>query len=53
MFHEVSVFIWIMIGLALWHFTVLVPDRFWGGISGALLADGARLERRPAREPTT
>jgi hypothetical protein len=25
------------VGLALWHFTVFVPDRFWGGIVGALL----------------
>ena len=25
------------IALAFWHFTVLVPDRFWGGIVGALL----------------
>jgi len=33
-----SVFVWAMIGLALWHFTVFVPDRFWGGIVGALLA---------------
>jgi hypothetical protein len=30
-----SVFVWVMIGLALWHFAVLVPDRFWGGIIGA------------------
>lgn len=27
-----------MIGIALWHFAVLVPDRFYGGIIGALLA---------------
>ena len=33
-----SVFVWAMIGIALWHFTVLVPDRFLGGIVGALLA---------------
>jgi hypothetical protein len=33
-----SVFVWAMIGIALWHFTVFVPDRFWGGIVGALLA---------------
>jgi len=32
------VFIWVMIGVAFWHFAVLVPDRFWGGIIGALLA---------------
>ena len=29
---------WIMMGLAIWHFTVFVPDRFWGGIVGAFLA---------------
>jgi hypothetical protein len=29
---------WIMMGLAIWHFTVFVPDRFWGGIIGAFLA---------------
>jgi hypothetical protein len=27
-----------MVGIALWHFAVLVPDRFWGGIIGAFLA---------------
>ncbi len=30
--------VWVMMGLALWHFTIFVPDRFWGGIVGALLA---------------
>jgi len=29
--------VWFTVGLALWHFTVFVPDRFWGGIVGALL----------------
>jgi hypothetical protein len=24
-------------GLAIWHFTVFLPDRFWQGIVGALL----------------
>lgn len=24
-------------GGAIWHFTVFFPDRFWGGIVGALL----------------
>jgi ABC-type Fe3+ transport system permease subunit len=24
-------------GIALWHFTVFLPDRFWQGIVGALL----------------
>ena len=29
--------VWVMIGLALWHFTIFLPDRFWGGIVGAFL----------------
>jgi hypothetical protein len=29
--------VWAMMGIALWHFTVFVPDRFWGGIVGAFL----------------
>ena len=33
-----SIFVWIMIGMAIWHFAVLVPDRFWGGIVGAFVA---------------
>ncbi len=32
---------WVMMGIALWHFTVFVPDRFAGGIVGAFL--GASL----------
>jgi hypothetical protein len=28
---------WVMMGLALWHFTIWLPDHFWGGIVGALL----------------
>lgn len=30
-----AILAWTMMGLALWHFTVFVPDRFWGGIVGA------------------
>ncbi len=30
-------FAWIMMGLAIWHFTIFIPDRFWGGIVGAFL----------------
>jgi uncharacterized membrane protein YeaQ/YmgE (transglycosylase-associated protein family) len=33
-----SVLVWVMVGLALWHFAVLVPDRFRGGVIGALIA---------------
>jgi hypothetical protein len=29
--------VWAMMGLALWHFTIFVPDRFWSGIVGAFL----------------
>jgi len=28
---------WVILGLAIWHFTIWLPDRFWGGIVGALL----------------
>jgi hypothetical protein len=30
--------VWVMMGIAVWHFTVFLPDRFWGGIAGAFLA---------------
>jgi uncharacterized membrane protein YeaQ/YmgE (transglycosylase-associated protein family) len=33
-----SLLVWVMMGIALWHFTVFVPDRFYGGIVGAFLA---------------
>jgi uncharacterized membrane protein YeaQ/YmgE (transglycosylase-associated protein family) len=33
-----SMLVWVMMGIAIWHFTVFVPDRFLGGIVGALLA---------------
>ena len=29
--------VWFTVGIAILHFTVFVPDRFWGGIVGALL----------------
>jgi hypothetical protein len=32
-----SVVVWSMVGIALWHFTVLLPDKFAGGIIGAFL----------------
>ncbi len=28
---------WAMVGLAIWHFTIWLPDRHWGGIVGSLL----------------
>jgi hypothetical protein len=32
-----AMLVWFTVGLAIWHFTVFVPDRFWGGIVGAFL----------------
>jgi hypothetical protein len=32
-----SMVVWVMMGIAIWHFTVFVPDRFWGGIVGAFV----------------
>ena len=29
--------VWVMMAIALWHFTIFVPDRFWGGIVGAFI----------------
>jgi hypothetical protein len=28
---------WVIMGLALWHYAIFVPDRFWGGIVGAFV----------------
>jgi hypothetical protein len=28
---------WVIMGLALWHFTIWLPDRYWGGIVGAFI----------------
>lgn len=53
---------WVMMGLAVWHFTVFVPDRFWGTVVGAfvfavvgsvlsgLIINGLSV---PARDDTT
>ena len=41
--------VWFTMGIALWHFTVFMPDRFWQGIVGAFLGAVARrggLRRR-------
>ncbi|HVE67562.1 MAG TPA: hypothetical protein VNB64_03170 [Solirubrobacteraceae bacterium] len=32
-----GVLAWAMMGLAIWHFTIFLPDRFWGGIVGAFV----------------
>ncbi len=28
---------WAMMGIAIWHFAIFLPDRFWGGIVGSFL----------------
>jgi outer membrane lipoprotein SlyB len=33
--------VWFTMGVAIWHFTVFVPDRFWGGIVGAFIGSAA------------
>jgi hypothetical protein len=33
--------VWFTMGVAIWHFTVFVPDRFRGGIVGAFLGAAA------------
>jgi hypothetical protein len=32
-----ALLVWFMMGLALWHFTIFLPDRFWQGIIGAFI----------------
>ena len=32
-----AVLVWATVGIALWHFTVFLPDHFRGGIVGAFL----------------
>ena len=27
--------VWVMVAIALWHFTIFLPDRWWSGIVGA------------------
>ena len=27
-----AMLVWVMMGIAIWHFTVFVPDHFYGGI---------------------
>lgn len=29
--------VWFTVGLAIWHFTIFIPDRFWSGIVGAFI----------------
>ena len=28
---------WAMMGIAIWHFTIWLPDHYWGGIVGAFI----------------
>jgi uncharacterized membrane protein len=37
----VALLVYFTMGIALWHFTVFLPERFWQGIVGAFL--GATL----------
>ncbi|MFL5901971.1 MAG: hypothetical protein ACJ75S_12345 [Solirubrobacterales bacterium] len=32
-----ALLVWFTMGIALWHFTIFLPDRFWQGIVGAFL----------------
>ena len=32
-----AVLVWFITGIAFWHFTIFLPDRFWQGIVGAFL----------------
>ena len=32
-----SVLVWAMMAIAVWHATPMLPDRWWGGIVGAFL----------------
>jgi hypothetical protein len=32
-----AVVVWITMAMAIWHFTVFLPDKFWSGIVGALI----------------
>jgi len=33
-----ALLVWIMVAIALWHFTVFLPDNWWAGIVGAFAA---------------
>ena len=49
-----ALLVWFTMGIALWHFTVFLPDRFWQGIVGAFLGSviGAIALRRDRRDRT-
>ncbi|MEA2481125.1 MAG: hypothetical protein QOJ07_3047 [Thermoleophilaceae bacterium] len=33
-----SMLVWVIMAIAIWHFTIWLPDHFYGGIVGAFLA---------------
>ena len=41
---------WVMMGLALWHYTIWLPDRFWGGHRRRLRRLDRRRDRRRHRD---
>ena len=41
--------VWVMMGLALWHFTVFVPDRFGSSIVGRV--QGNRRQYKEVTRP--
>ena len=40
---------WVIMGLAIWHFTIWLPDRFWAGIIGAFIGS---VEPTTSNEPS-
>ena len=28
---------WALMGIAIWHFAIFIPDRFWAGVVGSVL----------------
>ena len=36
-----SLFVWVAVATAFWHFTIFVPDRFPGGMDGAFACANA------------
>ncbi len=40
-----ALLVWFTMGIALWHFTVFLPERFWQGIVGAFLGCDDRRHR--------
>ena len=35
-----AVLAWLMMGIAIWHFAIFLPDRYWGGIVGSFVFAG-------------